>query len=398
MRIVHFDQMFHPEFGYQINILPKFQVMQGHEVYIVTGKADVPHPNFVDFADNEDMDNKDRLFEEQTGVRIVRIDIKRFISGRAIYKRGYRKIVDDLKPDVLFCHFNDTVVGIHYTLISNRLDYPVVFDSHMLEMASRNRFSKLFHRWYRTFIAPLIVRRGLIVVRTQDDPYVEKCLGIPLEQAPFISFGTDTSLFYPDERVRAEFRRSLGISENDFVIVYTGKLDESKGGLFLAEGVKERLNSQFHRNVVVLVVGNSPDSEYGNLVEDTFRRSENRVIRFPTQKYTELPRFYQVADLAVFPKQCSLSFYDAQACGLPVILEDNSVNIKRSNHGNGFVFESANIEDFRRVLFEAVNLEESRLQEMRKNAISYIKDNYDYWNIALQYNEVVEKAVKEFEK
>jgi len=61
----------------------------------------------------------------------------------------------------------------------------------------------------------------------------------------------------------------------------------------------------------VLVVGNSPDSEYGNLVEDTFRRSENRVIRFPTQKYTELPRFYQVADLAVFPKQCSLSFYDA---------------------------------------------------------------------------------------
>ena len=135
MRIVHFDQMFHPEFGYQINILPKFQVMQGHEVYIVTGKADVPHPNFVDFADNEDMDNKDRLFEEQTGVRIVRIDIKRFISGRAIYKRGYRKIVDDLKPDVLFCHFNDTVVGIHYTLISNRLDYPVVFDSHMLEMA-----------------------------------------------------------------------------------------------------------------------------------------------------------------------------------------------------------------------------------------------------------------------
>lgn len=31
MRIVHLDQMFHPDFGDQINILPKYQVKQGHE-------------------------------------------------------------------------------------------------------------------------------------------------------------------------------------------------------------------------------------------------------------------------------------------------------------------------------------------------------------------------------
>lgn len=161
MRIVHFDQMFHPEFGDQINILPKFQVKQGHEVFIITGKNDVPHPRFQGFADLSNMDEKDKAFETATGVKIIRIDINRFISGRAIYKSGHRKIVDNLKPDILFCHFNDTVIGMYYIFNHKKLDYPVVFDSHMLEMASKNPLNKAFRILYKLFITPIIKKINL---------------------------------------------------------------------------------------------------------------------------------------------------------------------------------------------------------------------------------------------
>src|SRR5699024_1833755 len=101
------------------------------------------------------------------------------------------------------------------------------------------------------------------------------------------------------------------IAEDAFVILYAGKLDESKGGKLLAEALREPLKTD--RAVVFLVVGNTSGS-YGAEVETLFQTSKNRVLRFPTQRYADLAPFYQAADLAVFPRQCSLSFYDVQAC------------------------------------------------------------------------------------
>ena len=37
MRIVHIEDYFKPTMGYQINIIPAYQVKQGHEVIIVSG-------------------------------------------------------------------------------------------------------------------------------------------------------------------------------------------------------------------------------------------------------------------------------------------------------------------------------------------------------------------------
>ena len=40
---------------------------------------------------------------------------------------------------------------------------------------------------------------------------------------------------------KEEFRNEHGISKDDFVVIYAGKLDESKGGMLLANAIKERL-------------------------------------------------------------------------------------------------------------------------------------------------------------
>lgn len=393
MRIVHFDQMFHPDFGDQINVLPKYQVIQGHEVYIVTGKSDVPHPRFKGFADNSNMDEKDMRYENETGIKIIRIDIKKFVSGRAVFKKGYTKIIDRLNPDILFCHFNDTLVGMHYTWISNKLKYPIIFDTHMLEMASKNRFNKLFRFFYKTFITPKIKKNKLKVIKTQDDNYINDKLGIPHNLSPFISFGSDTTLFYPDLQVREKFRERNGILESDFVVVYTGKLTESKGGKLLAEAFLEKIERV--NNVVLVVVGNS-EGEYGKEVDSLFSKSRNRILRFPTQKYIDLPQFYQMADLCVFPKQCSLSFYDAQACGLPVVAEDNNINIDRLSHNNGLVFRENESIDLRRMIITINLMSDKSYKTMSENAFKFIKNNYSYEDIANQYTKLMKKEVARY--
>lgn len=388
MKIVHVEDFFHPNAGYQINILPKYMVKQGHSVTIITSEMEKIPEHLTTFFGRDDIRKQDMKYSELTGVDIIRLPLKDFISGRAVFTRQLFKTIKYLKPDVLYVHGNDTLTAIRCLLRLKKLNCPIVLDSHMLEMASINKFSKIFRIFYKAFFTPIIIRNEIPVIRTQDDPYVEKHLGIPLKQCPWISVGSDTILFHPDKDIRYKFRKEYKIHENDFVVVYTGKLDDAKGGKFLAEAFIEKFNNSKNKKVVLVVVGNT-SGEYGKQVEEVFEKSQNKIIRFATQKYIDLAQFYQAADLSVFPKQCSLSFYDAQACGLPVISEDNNINIARLQKDNGFNFISGDINDFRSKIVKCIEMDEVKFNEISQNAFGFVRDNYNYEIIARQYSDIL---------
>lgn len=393
MRVVHIEDFFHPNAGYQINILPKYMVKRGIETYILTSEIDLVPETLTSFFGKQNIEKFDKDFEDKTGVKIIRVPVKRFISNRAVFTKEINKKIRDLKPDVLYVHGNDTLIGITSILRSNRLNCALITDSHMLEMASTNKFNKLFRFFYRHVVTPKIIKNDITVIRTQNDDYVEKHLGIPLTQSPWISYGSDTLLFHPDKDVRNKFREKYEIGENDFVVLYAGKLDESKGGLFLANSIEKKFNCQ--KKVIFFIVGNT-SGEYGIEIEKTFKTSKNRIIRFPTQKYVDLAKFYQTADLVVFPKQCSLSFYDAQACGLPVLSENNNVNIERCSFGNGWNFKTGDIQDFRAKIEMVVNMDRREYLKIAKNAYRFIIEKYDYEDKAREYESILFREYQEY--
>ena len=393
MKIVNIEDFFHPEAGYQINILSKYLASFGHEITIVTAETDKIPDELTSFFKRDNIEQLDKDFTEKYGVKIIRLPIKAFISGRAIFTKALKKTILELSPDILYVHGNDTAVGMWALSNYHKMQIPLVTDSHMLAMASVNPFNKLFHLFYKCFFTPIIKKNNITVIRTQDDPYAEKILGIPLSQAPWISYGSDTLLFYPDPGVKSEFRRENGIDEDDFVAVYTGKLDEPKGGKLLAEAFRKRFNTK--KNVVLVAVG-STAGEYGKEVEKIFSESENRIIRFPTQKYCDLPRFYQAADLSVFARQCSLSFYDAQACGLPVLSEDNNINVDRCSHQNGWNFKAENAEDFRAHIAAAADMPEKEYAAVGENAYRFITEQYNYEDKAREYEKIIIDTYERF--
>ena len=394
MKILHWDEMFHPSFGYQINVLTRFQVAQGHDVTVFTSDKIEEHPTFKTFGNSANIAELDDKFTQKYGVKIVRLPIKGHYSGRVLYQKGYLDKIKNFNPDILFVHTHDTFAGINITMHYKKLSIPMVLDNHMLKMASKNKLKYLHRAFFKSVVTPVIVKNNIKVIRTQDDDYVNECYGIPKKQTPYLSFGTDTMLFKPDAKSRKKIRKENDISDNAFVVVYTGKLDEAKGGKFLAEAIKEKFNT--NKEVVFLVVGNTRDDEYGHSVEQCFGESENRVIRFKTQNYEDLPPFYQGADLCLFAKQCSLSFFDAQACGLPVVFEANNINIERGSHGNGWVFEPGDINDFREKISTAINLRDSEYDVIRKKCREYIMNNFDYQLIAKEYTDLMISIVEEW--
>ena len=388
MKIVYVDETFNPAYGYQSNPLAKFQQKQGNEVTIVTVSRDQLHPVYRAFGDTgETLEHDDEVYQSSTGVKILRVPTKGYFKNRALISGDIFKIVREQRPDVVFVHCAETLTAMRFLM--HRKEWPMMLDSHMLSMASKSKFVVVFEAFYRAVFRRIIEKNGYYVVRTQDDDYVNTHLGIKKELTPFISFGTDTILFHPSDEARKKFRSENGIKETDFVVIYTGKLTEAKGGKFLAETFKEKFNVP----VTLVCVGTPPDNDYGREVKKILEESGNRVIMFPTQKYMELAPFYQMADLSIFPKQCSMSFYDAQACGIPVVSEDNNVNRDRCSHQNGANFEPGNVEDFREKIMQFALMDEQTLAEYRNRSREYIESGFDYATIAQEYTNYLEKTI-----
>jgi glycosyltransferase involved in cell wall biosynthesis len=391
MRIVHVEDFFHPDAGYQVNLLSRLQRVDGHQVTVITAELEKMPSFLTAFFGKHDIPQKDAAFERETGVKIVRVPIYGFYSGRAIFHPSVFKKVSASQPDVVFVHGEDTVTGMSFIALSRWLKYPLVLDCHMLEMASHNRFRHQFRAFYRRFITPIILRRNIPLIRVVDSDYVEKCLGIPLSHTDLLSFGTDTHHFSPNAATRASIRAKYGFAQDAFVVLYAGKLDETKGGKFLAESLAAKLTTQ-GRPIELLVIGNG-DGEYGAEVEKILARSENKLVRLPTQRYFDLAQFYQAADLAVFPKQCSMSFFEAQSCGLPVLFEENEINNQRASSDNGFLFEPGNAESFRAQMTRLAGMPESEYAVFRNNARNSVLANYDYVPIARRFTAVLERAL-----
>lgn len=389
MKIVHIIDFFHPNAGYQVNVLSKYFVKLGNEVVVITSQLDKIEPDLLDFFGKDNIEQSDINFSDLTNVKIVRVPIWVYYSGRSIYTSKLKKVLESENPDIVFIHDIDTFAGINAVLRIKSSKWPIVFNSTMLEMASRNVFAKQFRHFFRTFITPKIIKNNLVTIRIQNDDYLERCLGIPLNLCPFISVGSDTLLFEPNSVVRSKFRFQLDIHENDFVFIYTGKLIESKGGLFLAKAFEKKIINNQEKNVVLLIVGNTSNDEYGDNVNLILNRSENRIIRFPTQKYLDLAKFYQIADVSLFPKECSLSFYDAQACGLPVLSEDNNVNIDRLKYNNGLTFVSNNVDSLLKRIVEFVEMEEKKMHQMSQESRQYVVKNFNYEDIAKMYLKIL---------
>lgn len=389
MKIVHVEDFIHPDAGYQVNMLGRLQVQQGHQVDIVAGEMEKIPDFLTAFFGRDRIQERDERYHQETGARIHRIPLHGFYSGRAIFHafKLFRK-VRSLKPDVVFVHGEDTLTGMLFIWLARWLPYPLVLDCHMLEMASENRFREYFRSFYRRFVTPIILKRNIPLIRVVNSDFVEKCLGIPLKRTHFLSLGTDTDFFKPDPASKLRLRAELGLDPNAFVVLYAGKLDENKGGVFFSETLRKRLEASNGRRVEFLVVGNAV-GDYGKKVEENLAASENRIVRRPTQRYLDLVNFYRAADLAVFPRQCSMSFFEAQACGLPVLFEENEINNMRVSNDNAFTFQPGSIDSFREKMIWLASQPPSAFSEYSAQARDYVLCHFDFVPIAQQYTQVL---------
>lgn len=146
------------------------------------------------------------------------------------------------------------------------------------------------------------------------------------EKVKVVHNGIDSNKFKAISKLeKSNLRKKYKIKEDDFVILFTGRMIKEKGILELINSV---LNIKNKEDIKLLVIGaknfaNIATDDFTNLLFEKCKSKSNKIIFTGYIDYNEVPKAYAIADIAVLPSifddPFPLAILECMSIGLPII-------------------------------------------------------------------------------
>lgn len=180
-------------------------------------------------------------------------------------------------------------------------------------------------------------------------------------------------------------KNELGISTEDFVLIYCGRIVPIKG----IDAILDAFSQITHNNIKLLLIGSSdfgnPDKSDYELYVDDCSSKDPRIIRLNFVENTQLPLYYAISDTMLFPSTCQegapLVPIEAMASGLPIIatLSGGSPEYISKECAKFLPIDSRLSTNLKNAILELYNNPEKREQmgkAGKERAKLYSKENY----------------------
>jgi glycosyltransferase involved in cell wall biosynthesis len=383
MKIVHICQYYNDGFGYQENLLPKYQKKLGNDVVVITSDrrsyfAGEKVPKIVGTGQFED-----------NGVRIERLKISGEFKGRHVRFSNLTMHLESEKPDYIFHHgltAPSLIEAAKYK--QNHPSVLLVADNHAdYNNSGRNKlWLNIFYRslWRSKLSSIIDVINVFFSVTPGCMLFAENELAIPKEKHRLLYLGADIDTNHFSKKWREIIRNDLGFSSTDFVIITAGKIDRAKN----TDKIIRALEIANSKCLKLMIVG-SIEKDYEKFM-DSLIVDHSRIIKLGWIEADKLYRYFSAADIAVFPGGQSAIWQQAISCELPVILRYHPGTEYMLYENNGlFLFSEDPRELAQYIAFLAEDGE--KIESMRANAIKLVEGCLSYDRVAIQSIEPVEK-------
>lgn len=357
VRIVFITETFHKQMGYLENCLPPHLAMQGHEVHILTsslppyyrmGKSESVLGNFANCGQL-----KSGQIEDYDGCTLHVLP-HGTLTGRVYFKQ-LRATLRALKPDVVQITTPIGPLALDVARIRQVERFALFTGNHQgfstFPVAQRNL--AWFHPdrlkvWLTRFVHGRLIGMltELCYAVTSDCGEVAwRYFGVPRQKVKVVHLGSDTRYFHPvrnadQQKLRTSLREQLGSDETRIVCIFTGKMDDFRNPLLLAQAVRELQSKGKPFEALFIGAGK--------------QRTTIEAMGFPVldfMPFRQLGDYYRAADIGVWPGPESISQLDAAACGLPLIVGDVG-HYRDHVNGNGIVYKTGDIVDLTNALLE----------------------------------------------
>ena len=188
----------------------------------------------------------------------------------------------------------------------------------ILHMNNEVRKSRIpYHKVFQDSISLILTCSDFIKNSITD--FMPNCKAQTLYNA------IDTIKFFPQKNQLLK-REDVGLSNNDFVIVYSGRINEEKG---VSELIDALILLKDETTVKLMIIGGT---FYGNASdENAFVRSlknkaeiiKDKIVFTGFVPYKDIPDYLHLADIAALPSMWDepfgLTIVEALAAGLPLV-------------------------------------------------------------------------------
>lgn len=374
MRIVHVCLASHYTEGmnYQDNILPDVNSQDGHEVLIISDAQ-----KYIDgkLVDTEEEEKKLKQNLKLIRIRYDKIFTK-FISEKIRKVKKLYNILENFKPDVILFHGMCAYELLTVSRYKKENPHIKLYaDSHEdFINSARTFFSKnILHRLFYKRIALRCLKNieKVLYVSKETGMFLHNFYEIPKEKLEFYPLGG----FIVEEKekkiIRVKIRKELEISEEDLILIHSGKFDKLKKTRELLASFAKIKNKNIH----LIIIGSIPND---NQILYDFIKKDKRVKYLGWKSGDELLEYICASDIYIQPGTQSSTAITAVCCGLPTFLYPYISYEKIFDTNTFWVKDEKEI----RETVEKVLENQDLLENMSKRSYEIAKNILDYRKLA----------------
>lgn len=303
-------------FSYQDNLLTKYMVKQGWDVYLIAS------PLAFDENGKTVKLPAPQSYVNAHGVKVTRLPYKKpeKICRKLRRMEGFAQKLEEIRPDVIYIHLPQTTdSGVVIRYLKKHPEVKLYCDNHAdFSNSATNWLSEnilhriLWKRYMQRLNRYAVVFYGVLPARVE---FLKNVYGLPADRCELLVMGGDDDLVQAAERpeVKEELRRTYGIGPDDFLIMTGGKIDPWKTQtLLLMQAVKNIDDDR----VKLIVFGSVSD----DLMPKVRELADGKKIQYiGWVRSDDSYRYFAAADLAVFPGRHSVFWGQVAAQGIPML-------------------------------------------------------------------------------
>ena len=357
--------------GYQENLLTKWQKLNGHDVTVITSRmVNNKNDDGYHLIDTEEYVN-------DLGIKVIRIDYLHnnwaFRTLR-VFKDLY-KTIEAEKPDFIFIHngqFLDSLKVSKY--LKDHPGCKAACDNHADETNSaKSFFPKILHYTIWNYCMNQLKKYvyrfyGVLPIRCD---FLKKYYHLPEDKVELLVMGVDDDLIDKACTDSFEFKKHYSINPNKLNIITGGKIDHYKTEtLNLMEAVKN--NPAVHL-FIFGSIGDEIKDRFDELLYDNMT-----YLGWLTQE--ESYAALKANDVAIFPGRHSVIWEQCVGLGVPLVVRKWPGTTHVDIGGNCIFLEKGSTEELREVIDDLLN--KDYLNNLKANAEKENRKQFSYKNIA----------------
>ena len=354
----------------------------GHNVYVIDC-PDSENKTFTSGFKTKIIHNYSRIYDDAsiTLIHPPSILIKGLtrISHFLICKKIIKKTILKNKIDIILLYGSITN-GIQTLQIAKQLEIPVIF--RLLDVAHGLVKIPILKNLAKKYESVVLSNSLKVLTTTPDMSRYAIEMGAKKESVEYFPLGINTNNFKPLKR-DVSFMQSLGISENDNIIVFVGTIYPFTGLMQIVNNF-ENLKIK-NQNTKLLIIGGGPSySQLKNLVIKKNLESEIILTNFINQD--EIPKYISLADICINPFEINYltnrilptKIIEYFACGKPVLSTPLS-GTKELLPNEKFGIVYSNSDNFVMTI-STMLLDKNNLNQLGEQAFEYAQKTHD-WKI-----------------